>query len=82
MQEDNLKKQEESVKKQEAMRRGVSLCFQPPIVKSIQGTIEYEAELRHKNEMTRLQAELKGKWAYKYMYRRKQSLLLPAVELS
>ena len=26
-----------------------------------QGTIEYEAELKHKNEMKRLQAELKGK---------------------
>ena len=28
---------------------------------SLIATIEYEAELRHKNEMTRLQAELKGK---------------------
>ena len=25
-------------------------------------TIEYEAELRHKNEMTRLEAELRGKY--------------------
>jgi ATPase family AAA domain-containing protein 3A/B len=46
MQEENLRKQEESVHKQEQMRRS---------------TIEYEAELRHKNEMLRLEAELKGK---------------------
>ncbi|XP_019852447.1 PREDICTED: ATPase family AAA domain-containing protein 3-like, partial [Amphimedon queenslandica] len=45
-QEENLKKQEESVQKQEQMRRS---------------TIEYEANLRHKNEMLRLEAELKGK---------------------
>lgn len=25
------------------------------------GTIEYEAELRHKNEMLRVEAEIKGK---------------------
>lgn len=46
MNEDNLAKQEESVKKQEAMKRG---------------TIEYEADLKHKNEMKRLEAELRGK---------------------
>ncbi|KAM7443168.1 ATPase AAA domain-containing protein 3-B [Porites harrisoni] len=46
MNEDNLAKQEESVRKQEAMKRG---------------TIEYQAELQHKNEMKRLEAELRGK---------------------
>ncbi|XP_020616979.1 ATPase family AAA domain-containing protein 3-like [Orbicella faveolata] len=46
MNEDNLAKQEESVKKQEAMKRG---------------TIEYEADLKHQNEMKRLEAELRGK---------------------
>ncbi|XP_076472724.1 ATPase family AAA domain-containing protein 3-like [Babylonia areolata] len=46
MNEDNIRKQEESVKKQEALRRA---------------TIEHEAELRHKNEMQRLEAELRGK---------------------
>ena len=68
MQEDNLKKQEESVRKQESMRRGVSLCVQSfscyllsNLFLFIEGTIEYEAELRHKNEMKRLQAELQGK---------------------
>ncbi|VDP88232.1 unnamed protein product, partial [Echinostoma caproni] len=44
-QEDILRKQEESVKKQEAMRRN---------------TIEYEAELRHKNEMKQIEAKLRG----------------------
>ena len=28
-------------------------------------TIEYEAQLRHKNEMTRLEAELRGKYVYR-----------------
>ncbi|XP_033097761.1 ATPase family AAA domain-containing protein 3-B-like [Anneissia japonica] len=46
MNDENLARQEESVKKQESMRRS---------------TIEYEAELRHKNEMTKLEAELRGK---------------------
>ncbi|KER25210.1 hypothetical protein T265_07312 [Opisthorchis viverrini] len=45
MQDEALKKQEESVKKQEAMRRS---------------TIEYEAELRHKNEMKQIEAKLRG----------------------
>lgn len=44
--EDNLKKQEESVAKQEAMRKA---------------TIEHEMDLRHKNEMKRVEAELKAK---------------------
>ncbi|PIK58859.1 hypothetical protein BSL78_04171 [Apostichopus japonicus] len=44
--EENLLKQEDSVKKQESMRRS---------------TIEYEAELKHKNDMKRLEAELSGK---------------------
>lgn len=44
MQEANLRKQEESVKKQEEERRA---------------TIKYEAQLRHDNEMKRLQAEMK-----------------------
>ena len=72
MQEDNLRRQEESVKKQESMRRGVyhvrnsllcvCVCVSILIIHaSLLATIEYEAELRHKNEMTRLQAELKGK---------------------
>lgn len=46
MNEENLAKQEESVKKQEAMKRG---------------TIEYEAQIKHDNEMKRLEAELRGK---------------------
>lgn len=46
VQEENLKKQEESVAKQEAMRRK---------------TIEHEAELRHKNEMLKLEAEMKAR---------------------
>ncbi|XP_050412840.1 ATPase family AAA domain-containing protein 3-A isoform X2 [Patella vulgata] len=44
--EENLRRQEESVQKQESMRRG---------------TIEHEAELRHKNEMRRIEAEMSGK---------------------
>ncbi|XP_072036434.1 ATPase family AAA domain-containing protein 3-A-like [Amphiura filiformis] len=44
--DENLARQEDSVKKQEAMRRS---------------TVEYEAELRHKNEMKKLEAELRGK---------------------
>lgn len=44
--QENLQKQEESVQKQEAMRRS---------------TIEYEADLKHKNDMKRLEAELSGK---------------------
>ncbi|XP_033642099.1 ATPase family AAA domain-containing protein 3-A-like [Asterias rubens] len=46
MNEENLARQEDSVKKQESMRRS---------------TIEYEAELRHKNDMKRVEAELRGK---------------------
>jgi len=46
--EENLAKQEESVKKQEAMRRS---------------TLEYEAELRHKNEMKKLEAKMKAQAA-------------------
>ncbi|KAF5405125.1 ATPase family AAA domain-containing protein 3-B [Paragonimus heterotremus] len=45
MQEESLKKQEESIKKQEAMRRS---------------TIEFEAELRHKNEMKQIEAKIRG----------------------
>ncbi|XP_050956601.1 ATPase family AAA domain containing 3 [Labeo rohita] len=44
--EENLRKQEESVQKQEAMRRA---------------TIEHEMELRHKNEMLRVEAESKAR---------------------
>uniref|UniRef100_A0A3Q2XII7 ATPase family AAA domain containing 3A n=1 Tax=Hippocampus comes TaxID=109280 RepID=A0A3Q2XII7_HIPCM len=44
--EDNLRKQEESVQKQEAMRKA---------------TIEHEMELRHKNEMLRIEAESKAR---------------------
>ncbi|XP_020392086.1 ATPase family AAA domain containing 3 [Rhincodon typus] len=44
--EDNLRKQEESVQKQESMRRA---------------TIEHEMELRHKNEMLRIEAEAKAR---------------------
>ncbi|KAK9888751.1 hypothetical protein WA026_000977 [Henosepilachna vigintioctopunctata] len=46
MNEENLRRQEESVAKQEAMRKS---------------TIEHEMELRHKNEMKRVEAELKAK---------------------
>lgn len=44
--EENLRKQEESVQKQEAMRRA---------------TIEHEMELRHKNEMLRIEAEARAR---------------------
>ncbi|KAL1491083.1 hypothetical protein ABEB36_011736 [Hypothenemus hampei] len=46
MNEENLRRQEESVAKQEAMRKA---------------TIEHELELRHKNEMKRVEAELRAK---------------------
>ncbi|KAG9482314.1 hypothetical protein GDO78_011156 [Eleutherodactylus coqui] len=44
--EENLRKQEESVQKQEAMRKS---------------TIEHEMELRHKNEMLRIEAEARAR---------------------
>ncbi|XP_064160892.1 ATPase family AAA domain containing 3 [Anguilla rostrata] len=44
--EENLRKQEESVLKQEAMRKA---------------TIEHEMELRHKNELLRVEAEAKAR---------------------
>ncbi|KAG9260715.1 ATPase family AAA domain-containing protein 3A [Astyanax mexicanus] len=44
--EENLRRQEESVQKQEAMRKA---------------TIEHEMELRHKNEMLRVEAEAKAR---------------------
>uniref|UniRef100_A0A8C2Z8Y2 ATPase family AAA domain containing 3A n=1 Tax=Cyclopterus lumpus TaxID=8103 RepID=A0A8C2Z8Y2_CYCLU len=44
--EDNLRKQEESVQKQEFMRKA---------------TIEHEMELRHKNELLRIEAETKAR---------------------
>ncbi|XP_022914276.1 ATPase family AAA domain-containing protein 3A homolog [Onthophagus taurus] len=46
MNEESLKRQEESVAKQEALRKS---------------TIEHEMDLRHKNEMKRVEAELKAK---------------------
>ncbi|XP_033201775.1 ATPase family AAA domain containing bor [Bombus vancouverensis nearcticus] len=46
MNDENLKRQEESVAKQEAMRKA---------------TIEHEMELRHRNEMKKLEAEVKAK---------------------
>jgi ATPase family AAA domain-containing protein 3A/B len=58
-----LRKQEESVKKQEAMRRS---------------TIEYESELRHKNEMARVQAEISGKTR---MERENQDLALEQIRV-
>ncbi|XP_046370572.2 ATPase family AAA domain-containing protein 3-like [Haliotis rufescens] len=45
-QEETLRRQEESVQKQEEMRKA---------------TLEYEADLRYKNEMKRIEAELRGK---------------------
>ncbi|CAI8021972.1 ATPase family AAA domain-containing protein 3-A [Geodia barretti] len=63
IQEENLRKQEESVKKQEAMRRA---------------TIEYESELRHKNEMARVQAEISGKTR---MERENQDLALEQIRV-
>ncbi|KAL5961391.1 ATPase family AAA domain-containing protein 3 [Taenia solium] len=45
MHEETLRKQEESVQKQEAMRRQ---------------TIEYEANLRHQNELKQIEARLRG----------------------
>ncbi|XP_074543588.1 ATPase family AAA domain containing 3 [Halichoeres trimaculatus] len=44
--EENLRRQEESVQKQEAMRKA---------------TIEHEMELRHKNELLRIEAESKAR---------------------
>ncbi|XP_053546507.1 ATPase family AAA domain-containing protein 3A [Bombina bombina] len=44
--EENLRRQEESVQKQEAMRRA---------------TVEHEMELRHKNEMLRIEAEARAR---------------------
>lgn len=46
MNEENLRKQEESITKQEHMKKA---------------TMEYEAELRLKNEMKRIEAELRGR---------------------
>lgn len=46
MNDDNLKKQEESVRKQEALRIA---------------TMEKEAEIRHKHDMQRIQAEMAGR---------------------
>lgn len=46
MNDENMRRQEESVAKQEAMRKA---------------TIEHEMELRHKNEMKKLDAELRAK---------------------
>ncbi|XP_029050949.1 ATPase family AAA domain-containing protein 3A homolog [Osmia bicornis bicornis] len=46
MNDENLRRQEESVAKQEAMRKA---------------TIEHEMELRHRNEMKKLEAEVKAK---------------------
>ncbi|KAJ8983352.1 hypothetical protein NQ317_003157 [Molorchus minor] len=46
MNEENLRRQEESVAKQEAMRKA---------------TIEHEMDLRHKNEMKRVEAEMVAK---------------------
>ncbi|XP_030842964.1 ATPase family AAA domain-containing protein 3-B-like [Strongylocentrotus purpuratus] len=46
MNEDNLAKQEESVRKQESMKRS---------------SMDYEAELRLKNDMKKIEAELRGK---------------------
>ncbi|KAK4472549.1 hypothetical protein MN116_003791 [Schistosoma mekongi] len=44
-QAENLRKQEESVQKQESMRRA---------------TIEFESDLRHKNEMKQIEAKIRG----------------------
>lgn len=46
MNDENLRRQEESIAKQEAMRKA---------------TIEHEMDLRHKNEMKKLDAELRAK---------------------
>ena len=45
-QEETLRRQEESVQKQEAMRRS---------------TLEHEMELKHENDLKRIEAEMKGK---------------------
>ena len=42
-----MRRQEESVKQQEAMRRE---------------TVEYQEKLRHENEMKRIEAKMRGKW--------------------
>ncbi|XP_014667844.1 PREDICTED: ATPase family AAA domain-containing protein 3-B-like isoform X1 [Priapulus caudatus] len=46
MNEQNLRRQEESVKRQEEMKKS---------------TVEYESDLRYKNDMKRIEAELRGK---------------------
>uniref|UniRef100_A0A3B3ZJ83 ATPase family AAA domain-containing protein n=1 Tax=Periophthalmus magnuspinnatus TaxID=409849 RepID=A0A3B3ZJ83_9GOBI len=69
--EENLRKQEESVQKQEAMRKGKPhTYFWLPSFKCIGcnvlcicfiATIEHEMELRHKNELLRIEAEAKAR---------------------
>ncbi|KAJ9599170.1 hypothetical protein L9F63_010347 [Diploptera punctata] len=61
--DENLRRQEESVAKQEAMRKA---------------TIEHEMELRHKNEMKRLEAEMVSKAK---VDRENQDLMLEQIRL-
>ena len=63
MNDENLRRQEESVAKQEAMRKS---------------TIEHEMELRHKNEMKRVEAELHAKAK---VDRENQDLMLEQIRL-
>ncbi|XP_072175253.1 ATPase family AAA domain-containing protein 3-B-like [Diadema setosum] len=67
MNEENLAKQEDSVKKQEAMRKS---------------TMEYESELRLKNDMKKIEAELRGKAQVERENRdiRKEQIRLEAAE--
>lgn len=75
--EENLRKQEESVQKQEAMRKGTHRSAEDTILRSSSdhverlftcllsvcsvATIEHEMELRQKNELLRIEAETKAR---------------------
>lgn len=71
--EENLRKQEESVQKQEAMRKGTHLTavtltagswtalYVLVVLWVFTATIEHEMELRHKNELLRVEAESKAR---------------------
>ncbi len=65
IQDEMLRKQEESVAKQEALRKSQfqkwgNFC-KLKIIIIITGTVEQEAEIRHQYDMKKLQAELKGR---------------------
>lgn len=61
MNEDNLRKQEESTAKQEAMRRRLWLSCNSFVHNCSLETMEQEAELRHKSDMARVEAEMRAR---------------------